>query len=157
MRNKLKLERCGSTYTRSVLCEEGPPEQMSTIQNDAFSRHRLQLPKLGYSSIHFPYVVCPLGHWTHTFLACDMRSACWQRGSFRQSSGRDVRRNVPSFCRSTLSALFTCRTGVNHVPYSLVCDHSRDCPDSSDEDFCVHPSCSGSWQFECTNKQVKHT
>eukprot|EP00745_Piridium_sociabile_P013305 TRINITY_DN1979_c0_g1_i7.p1 TRINITY_DN1979_c0_g1~~TRINITY_DN1979_c0_g1_i7.p1 ORF type:complete len:828 (+),score=103.62 TRINITY_DN1979_c0_g1_i7:348-2486(+) len=40
------------------------------------------------------------------------------------------------------------------MPYSLVCDFRQDCPDSSDESFCEHPSCHG---FLCSNSQcVSH-
>ena len=36
------------------------------------------------------------------------------------------------------------------IPFSLVCDHSSQCLDQSDEEFCVYPPCLG---FSCVNKQ----
>ena len=101
------------------------------------------------SSLHLPHVVCSSGHYTHEFLACDVRSACQRRDTSGQSSNNEDTESA--LCRSRL---FTCRNGIEHVPYSLVCDHSQDCLDSSDEDFCVHPSCYDARQFECSNKQV---
>ena len=139
------------------LCEEDEtPEQTYTSQNGAPGRRRIVLSQLSNSSAPVPHVICPSGHWTHELLACDVKSACWQHGQPGDSSGRGTR-SMTSLCQSPLSVLFTCRNGVGHVPYSLVCDHSQDCLDFSDEDFCVHPSCSGSWQFECVSKQVRHT
>ena len=103
------------------------------------------------SNLTSSYTVCPDGHWTHTFLACDMQSDCWEHGSFAQNGRGDAGRNMTSLC---LSTLFTCNSGVELVSYSLVCDHTKDCLDDSDEDFCVYPSCSGSQQFECYSKEV---
>ena len=100
-------------------------------------------------SAGFPHVVCPSGHYTHQFLACDVQSACQPRDGPAPRDGE-----VTPLCKSILATLFTCRNGVDFVPYSMVCDHNQDCLDASDEDFCVYPSCSGGWLFECANKQV---
>ena len=138
----LLIYHCYFEDTSRFLCEE------SGTERDIYTR-KYDVPGVpDNSSVHFPHVVCPSGHWTHEFLACDVQSACWRSDTMGQSSERDT-------CQSSLSTLFTCRNGVEHVPYSLVCDHSQDCQDFSDEDFCVHPSCSGSWQFECNNGQVR--
>ena len=133
----------------SFLCEE---EETRRHEHDMSQMSRTHMPNSDSASAHFPHVVCSLGHYTHKFLACDIQSACWLRDS---PVDRGVNGTVVTLCKSILATLFACRDGLEHVPYSLVCDHSQDCMDSSDEDFCVHPSCSGSEQFECTNKQVK--
>ena len=112
----------------------------------------IQRTKPAKSPAGFPHVVCSSGHYTHDFLACDAQSACQQGDITGYSSGSNA--DVTALCKSTLATLFTCKSEVEYVPYSLVCDHSQDCLDSSDEDFCVYPSCSGSRLFECTSGQV---
>ena len=140
------------------LCEKiETPKEVYRNQNSVSERRGIQLSKAGDLSVSFPHVTCPSGHWTYRFLACDIQSFClrWHRNS-GQISGSESR-SLTSLCQSPLSELFTCRNGLEHVPYSLVCDHRQDCLDFSDEDFCVHPSCSSSLQFECSNKQVRNT
>ena len=125
---------------------------------DAPERRRLQLSKPTMSSgenVH--YIVCASGHRALEFLACDVRSACWQNENFVRNSENGVERNVQSLCYSPLLTLFSCRTGVDRISYSLVCDHSQDCLDNSDEDFCAHPPCPDVQQFECYNQQVRLT
>ena len=146
----LRVYACTDVAAKHFLCEGDKTKKISRIKQ----RGVIRLSKPSTSFAHVMHVVCPSGHWTHTFLACDVLSDCWGRGALRQGGGSDAERNMTSFCRSTLSTLFTCRNGVEYVPYSLVCDHSPDCQDSSDEDFCVYPSCSHRDQFECNNKQV---
>lgn len=46
--------------------------------------------------------------------------------------------------------MFTCDSGVGTVHYSELCDFVPDCEDRSDENFCLHVSCS---QFTCSNVQ----
>ena len=90
-------------------------------------------------------IVCPLGHVTHVFLACDIAVVCWE-------SQRD---DVTS-CSAPITPLppgFTCTNEAQSVPYTLVCDHRPDCVDSSDEDFCVHPPCPED-MLDCGNRQV---
>ena len=135
------------------LCEKEGRNKTDTSKNGLSGKPQIGMPKSDGDSIAFPHVACSSGHYTHQFLACDAQSHCMQRGPSGQGSGRDDA--LMSLCMSILSTLFTCRNDVEHVPYSLVCDHSQDCLDSSDEDFCFHPSCSGSRLFECGNKQVK--
>nr|KAG5708968.1 hypothetical protein BaRGS_004607 [Batillaria attramentaria] len=40
-----------------------------------------------------------------------------------------------------LPPVMTCTSAQQHVPYSLVCDHRKDCQDGSDEEFCVFDPC----------------
>ena len=151
--NRMTLSPCGFNIAKHVLCEEEGPHQDFYPSTIGASRQRgTQRPKPTITAVNVSHVLCPSGHWTHTFLACDALSYC--RGQAGSSSGRDAEANITSLCRSTLSLLFTCSRGVQRVPYSLVCDHSQDCQDDSDEDFCTYPPCSGSQQFECVNKQV---
>ena len=156
--DKLVLNHCTFHHTKLLLCEDdGFPATNDGSQHGLSGRRGIQLPKPTNSSLPFPHVTCPSGHRTHEFLACDVMSRCWQHDNVRQSSERDPRRNVTSQCQSLLSTLFTCRTTAELVPYSLVCDHHQDCLDASDEYFCVHPMCSGTQHFECSNKQVSDT
>ena len=144
-----------SYYSKLFLCEKEGISETPADKNVLSGKPQVRLPKFDSDSIGFPRVVCSSGHYTHQFLACDAQSRCMQRGPSGQDSGSDD--TLMALCLSVLATLFTCKNGVEHVPYSLMCDHGQDCLDSSDEDFCVHPSCSGSRQFECANKQVKRT
>ena len=138
-----------------TLCErDESPTETSTSQDDPSSRPGIPLPVPSNSTVHLAHTVCPSDHWTHEFLACDVQSACWQQDSYRQWSGDKDRRNVTAPCQFPFSEMFTCTSGVGRVPYSLVCDHGQDCLDNSDEDFCVHPYCTGAFQFQCFDKQV---
>ena len=154
----LDLLNCTPNFVELILCEDyAPPEQLRGGKSAALKGPVAHISNPAMASVPVPHVVCPSGHWTHPFLACDVLSDCWGRGALRQSGGSDAERNMTSSYKSTLSTLFTCRNGVEHVPYSLVCDHSQDCLDDSDEDFCVYPSCSSSEQYDCINKQVRHS
>ena len=113
------------------------------------SRQRLES---NLSTNLFPkalFVECPDGHMTHVYLACDVHSACFALDSSTSVS-----------CPAPLKPLppsFTCNNGVQHVPYTLVCDHRSDCSDRSDERFCVFTPCNVTSQFECTNRQVGYS
>ena len=141
-------------FNKRFLCEKEEMSKGKGNQNGFSEKPQVQLPIHAHSSLRSSYVVCSSGHFTHKFLACDLHSACRQHGS--PGLRRRLDDSLNPLCNSILATLFTCRNGVEHVPYSLVCDHSQDCLDSSDEDFCDHPSCSGSEQFECVNKQVSN-
>ena len=95
--------------------------------------------------------VCPGGHLTHAFLACDPQSRCWGREPVRFGlTGADWDVPTAATCRpsppssSSLTSLppsFACADGSQRVPYTLVCDYGPDCQDGSDEDFCRFPEC----------------
>ena len=151
----VKPKRFCRLYRRATaLCERDKSSEMTTSQNDAPRRAGIQVPVPSDSTFDLARTVCPSGHWTHEFLACDTQSACWQQDNVRQRRGSKTRRNMMSPCQFPFSEMFTCTSGVGRVPYSLVCDHGQDCLDNSDEDFCVHPPCTGAWQFMCFSKQV---
>ena len=143
--------------TDDFLCEKiSTPEHTYFYHNGASGREGIEFSKPSNSSFPLTHTLCPSGHWTLDFLACDMLSACWRDDKSRLSMESDPSQ-LASPCRSTLSTMFMCRNGAEQVPYTLVCDHSHDCQDFSDEDFCDHPSCSGSGQFKCNNNQVRNT
>ena len=153
----INVMNCFATDARHYICQEGEgTEQRVQSQSDSSVRRGTQLFKPSNSSVQFTRTFCPAGHWTHEFLACDLQSACWQLDNLgERRAAMNTNRNATPPCQSLLSTMFTCRSSVERVPYSLVCDHSQDCQDASDEDFCVYPPCSGKWRFECTNKQVR--
>ena len=152
-RTQIVLQNCNSKFIRHFLCQKDEAhEQRFANRNDISGRREFQAFKANHSSVHFPHTVCPSGHLTLDLLACDVQSHCWEPKAL---VGNAARQSAVSLCQAPLLTLFTCRRGVAHVPYSLVCDHSPDCLDASDEDFCVHPSCSIREHFECINKQVK--
>ena len=104
-------------------------------------------------------VVCPLKHTVHTFLACDVFSKCWTDSPVVYDTDRQTW-DVPSYttCPAPMTSLppsYACATGNGRVPYTFVCDHRQDCSDDSDEDFCIHPKCTGDKGFQCGSaKQV---
>ena len=149
--DKQVFSECHFVDVKHVLCEKQvTPEEMYLSRRDGSKRHSIS--RSSNSSVPVKHVVCPSGHWTHSFLTCDTQSACWQ-----QRSASDAIGEVTSLCESPLTTLFTCRSDVDRGSYSLVCDGSQDCLDNSDEDFCVYPPCFGSLHFECFNKQVRIT
>ena len=106
-------------------------------------------------------VICPDGHVTHVFLACDVSTFCWagrnvtfsllpESWALPTSQSCQVQLAMTSFPPS-----FPCRSEEQRVPYSLVCDHRRDCADGSDETFCTFLPCLWQSQFQCLNKQVR--
>ena len=105
-------------------------------------------------------VVCPDSHVTHTFLACDVSASCWAKSDVTFSLRSDTWALPTSqSCRVPLTMTllppsFPCRSVEQRVPYSVVCDHRRDCPDGGDETFCKFQPCQSLSQFQCLNKQV---
>ena len=93
------------------------------------------------------YTLCPHGHVTHVFLSCDVNSHCW-------SSSFQLPCRAPG---QSLPPPFWCITGVEHVPYTLVCDHRQDCSDGSDEDFCVFRQCMENEMSACHSRKVSQS
>ncbi|KAK7488825.1 hypothetical protein BaRGS_00019960, partial [Batillaria attramentaria] len=131
----LGVRSCHRRVLRSVLCED-----VSKVNKSHVQRIRLANPGFFVSSIR--HVLCPANHTTHNFLACDVRSECWSRGS--RSTGSCLAPLTP------LPPSMMCSSGVEYVQYTLVCDFRSDCSD--DEQFCVYPKCT-TLQRQCHNKQ----
>ena len=108
--------------------------------------HFTASPSFTRSDFPFKVTSCPDGHLTHEMFACDVPSACWVDAV-----------TTPRSCRSSLQPLppsFTCSTGQDDVPYTLVCDHRPDCKDSSDESFCDFLPCDPITNFDCGEREV---
>ncbi|KAL8602213.1 hypothetical protein ACOMHN_022726 [Nucella lapillus] len=104
------------------------------------------------SSVPFRFVHCPLGHVTHSFLVFDFTSHCFEAESTRKTDCAEDA--LSPACQLDLDSFpppFTCTSGLQHVPYSVVCDHRHDCQDKSDEDFCSFPPCDLALQIQCHN------
>ena len=134
----LDLIKCSAVRKTGYLCERSVEQERhaqilfpTLIQNGSFP---VQL-----------YSACPSGHVTHTFLSCDIQSACWARLTSSVISCESALRPEPP--------MFMCSDQFERIPYPLVCDHRPDCRDHSDENFCVFTECSGV-SFQCGNKQV---
>ena len=146
-----------------------------TIQNflcqvdDPMNRREGSKPALPVSSASLQsiqwdsrFTICSSRHVTHSFLACDDRSACWTQGVVSFSNERATW-DLPSplSCpvpgMTSLPPSFACAAGSSRVPYSFVCDHQRDCGDFSDEEFCQFKACRGEKALQCgASDQVKH-
>ncbi|KAK7501680.1 hypothetical protein BaRGS_00007111 [Batillaria attramentaria] len=113
------------------LCEKKvvTPDDLSV--NQRRQKIRLPVPETRLTMENF--VTCPNNHTTHIFLACDANSDCLGKGY------------GPFYtCDASMTPLppsLACASGMEFVPYTLVCDHRSDCGDGSDEDFCVFKDC----------------
>ncbi|KAL8566702.1 hypothetical protein ACOMHN_050351 [Nucella lapillus] len=139
----LSQVRCDHSLHTTFLCQvdKVEAETSKTTVGTLNAIKKLSLENWTYG---VSVMECPDGHVTHAFLACDEASHCW-------TSKASVSRS----CSAPLTPLppsFTCNNGVQHVPYSLVCDYIADCGDQSDEDFCHFPACQRS-DFRCGDKQ----
>ena len=146
-RNRIRKTGRDDVVLANFLCDLPPDTGIPVLEQR--SKNSRQLLESNLSTNLFPkalFVECPDGHMTHVYLACDVHSACFALDSSTSVS-----------CPAPLTPLppsFTCNNGVQHVPYTLVCDHRSDCSDRSDERFCVFTPCNVTSQFECKNKEV---
>ena len=145
---------CGIRFGADYICEYVDDELTHSSLFEAVQRTKVTLSDLPQNDEdlnfeNFMLVKCPLGHMTHSFLACDLQSACWANDLDFDSSGS---------CRPPLAApippRYACADGVAHVPYTMVCDHRSDCADHSDETFCSFPPCRRDVHFDCGDGQV---
>ncbi|KAK7098999.1 hypothetical protein V1264_003205 [Littorina saxatilis] len=103
-------------------------------------------------------VRCPAGHYTWTFQGCDPLSACFAEKEVVYGD-RGALWDIPtaSSCHvhnvTSRPPLFACDSGVQRVPYNLVCDHRSDCNDNSDEIFCHFARCTGEKLLQCGTSQ----
>jgi len=143
---------CFERNDAHFLCEVPPAvsDHVTTTASSVTVSKNIHFPaNPNFTRSNFPFNVtsCPDGHVTHEMFACDAASACWVDAVTTSRS-----------CRSSLQPLppsFTCTTGQDDVPYTLVCDHRPDCEDSSDESFCTFTLCSPYRHFECGNREVR--
>ena len=122
---------------------------LATVNSTALGQHRQQ----------WNMVTCPKGHVTHVFLACDMSTSCWAEGDaifslHPKTWALPSSQSCPVPLAVTSPPSFPCDSDEWRVPYSLVCDHRRDCQDGSDETFCKFTACNWQSQFQCLNTQV---
>lgn len=118
-------------------------------------------------------VQCPHGHFTHSFLATDPQAYCWPFDSDPHVVSKHMLSQTKPTNYSTsetptakmsdsfedqssflLPPMFVCDEGDQQVPHSVLCDHRPDCPDASDEDFCVFRACEGGLLPCVDGKQV---
>ena len=105
-------------------------------------------------------MTCPSGHVTHVLLACDVSASCWAESDVTFSLHPEtwalpMPRSCPVPQRMiSLAPSFPCDSDKWRVPYSLVCNHRRDCLDGSDETFCKFTPCSWQSETQCYNEQV---
>ena len=115
---------------------------------------------LGQHTGKWNIVTCPKGHVTHSFLSCDVSTSCWAERDITFSLRPETwALPAPQSCPARLAVTspppsFPCDVDKRRVPYSLVCDHRRDCLDDSDETFCKFTPCDWKSQFQCHSKQV---
>ena len=138
-RIRLDISGCLRKSWSHYLCEYD-----FDVDENEESHRQIALSRNIAANLTVDCVTCPRDHVTHTFLACDVQSACWAR----QSAALNIR-DIPSssWCSAPLTSLpplFTCSSSLQLVPYTLLCDSRHDCLDLSDEDFCVHMPCSSS-------------
>ena len=121
---------------------------------------KINVTKAGQNGGQWWPVSCPKEHVTHGFLACDAVTFCWAENyltvSLRPESwALPTPQSCPALLAMTsLPPSFSCQAEKQHVPYSLVCDHRRDCLDGSDEVFCTFLPCQWNSEFQCLSKQV---
>ncbi|KAL8616454.1 hypothetical protein ACOMHN_041057 [Nucella lapillus] len=122
---------CHIAFTPEFICEMQAP---GSHQLPWKGNHSEQLtvfpPRLSLEAVFsingsLPFVACPLGHMTYHFLACDVKSACWEQRS--------------SSCLAPMTPLppsFVCANGLQCVPLQFLCNERKTCLDGSDEEHC---------------------
>ena len=141
-----------------LICQYSDESRDQNTQLLTASPSLANITTVGHNISRWKPVICRSGHVTHTFLACDVATVCWTEGKVSFSLRPDswalpTSRSCPAKL-TLLPPSFLCQSEVQHVPYTLVCDHLPHCLDGSDEKFCKYLSCEWEFQFQCLNKQV---
>ena len=152
------LDSCTNDVHFQYLCEFPPGPSYYASLRKTFEDIRLEPVSV---PLRTPSVVCPGGHQTHDFLACDVQSDCWaNKDVVLQTSPEAVTTPTSAWCNTSVTAdelYFQCSSTNERIPFTLVCDFRKDCFDGSDEDFCVHPPCSLQYPVPCADSgQVCH-
>ncbi|KAK7461240.1 hypothetical protein BaRGS_00038715, partial [Batillaria attramentaria] len=149
-RAELDPSICDSSHIGGILCELEQNGATPQVNHHSASRIHFSADPAHQRDVSSGLVVCPKGHVTHGFLACDVRCSCWAEAYNGDVStwGIPTRRACPAPMTS-LPPSFSCRNGLQRVPYSLVCDHRQDCGDASDEDFCQFAPCGADTPVQC--------
>jgi hypothetical protein len=117
----------------TVACEEPVRYNNSTaLEGPGVPPPFIPVPKTADERSNLHFTVCPSKHLTRDFLSCDPGSRCVDN-VYRDTCWVAGKKPVPKFA---------CTRRPVTIPYTLVCDFRDDCPDGSDEAFCVHPPCS---------------
>ena len=144
------INSCTKEVNYQYLCEFGPVA--GSVKRNAHKETGLHLAPI-VPLFRFPTVRCPDGHYTHRFLACDTKSHCWaNKDVVLQTSHDALTVSTSSWCNTSMTSdevYFLCSSGMERIPFTLVCDYVKDCFDGSDEDFCVHPPCSAEKAVPC--------
>ena len=152
-----------SLYLEWYVCQRSdtrPGEPLSSIPQQAWPSLAIVNATIRADTARWSPVTCPGGHTTRVFLACDVSAFCWAGHRVTFSLRPELwALPTPQTCQTRLAMTslppsFPCRSVEQRVPYSLVCDHRRDCADDSDEMFCTFRPCQRQYQLQCLNKQV---
>ncbi|KAK7476182.1 hypothetical protein BaRGS_00032606, partial [Batillaria attramentaria] len=114
--------------TVSILCEFPSTSGDNTIGQPAVNISQLHPEAFALKPM---MARCPEGHMTHTFLACDPKSACF--GNIQPGT-------VLTKCNAPLTPLppsFACANGVGEcIPIDALCNLIDDCVSKTDESQC---------------------
>ena len=150
----LQKMTCNKPQLHYYLCEFAVREEKQTfhLNSQTLLPHT---PITNATALPSTHIQCPEGHVTYTLFACDAQTSCWMERPHVQVdlSGRPATESCPA-PMTPLPPYFSCQTSWRVAAYTVVCDHRRDCPDGSDEDFCVFPACSPDTDITCNNGQV---
>ena len=161
--NTIVMQNCYAMDTALLLCDVTSATE-SDVAQQVFDVIEVTSPPSRNRTDHPEYVVCKQGHMTHDFLSCDVLSSCLTTEKSWKIINTALAWDVPSPSSCTTDVQppppsFPCSKGLEHVPYTLVCDHRHDCRDGSDERFCHFPPCTvdqlpcrGSHQVGCVSK-----
>ncbi|KAK7107085.1 hypothetical protein V1264_015062 [Littorina saxatilis] len=118
-------------------------ERNSAVAKDKQSKETIPLQYPENRQWPVPLATCSDGKIVLSFLPCGSLS----RDTYVSESV--ISGSAQNEMNKERGPYFECRSGVQHLPYTLVCDHRHDCADNSDEDFCQFPPCTGDTPLKC--------